>query len=147
MSNERGFTLVEMLVTFSVLLVILSLISPFLRVVYQNTSTKEFNKLEWEIFIQQAKMEIREATQVTISNQNQTVSFNNPEGDIVSYEIFYDKIRRRVNGAGNEILLQKISALSFLAINNGWILSITTVDGDNYRAMITGFVPVEVTEI
>jgi competence protein ComGF len=71
-SNDRGFTLVEMLVTFSILLVILSFITPFLSVVFRDNN-EQFNKLEWQILIQQMKMEVREASEITVS-KNSSVS-------------------------------------------------------------------------
>ncbi len=141
--SERGFTFVEMLITFSILLVILSFITPFLSVVFRENS-EQFNKLEWQILVQQMKMEIREARDITISNNN-SVSFYNIAGDSVSFEKYNNQIRRRVNRKGHEVLLQQITDVKFEPKPNGFLISVLTVDGKNYQAIITAFTPVEVS--
>lgn len=143
--NERGFTLVEMLVTFSMLLVILSFITPFLSVLFRSND-EQFNELEWQIFIQQMKMEIREAKEITVST-NQSVSFVNAAGDVVSFEKYTDKMRRRVNRKGHEVLLQNISSVTFELKTNGYLISVLTVDGENYQAIVSAFTKVEGKEV
>lgn len=141
--SERGFTFIEMLITFSILLVILSFITPFLSVVFRENS-EQFNKLEWQILVQQMKMEIREARDITISNNN-SVSFYNIAGDSVSFEKYNNQIRRRVNRKGHEVLLQQITDVKFEPKPNGFLISVLTVDGKAYQAIITAFTPVEVS--
>ncbi|MFS0861536.1 competence type IV pilus minor pilin ComGF [Fredinandcohnia sp. 179-A 10B2 NHS] len=143
MNKESGFTFVEMLLTFSVLLVIVSFMSPFLRVIYHQTSS-EFNQLEWQVFVQQVKMEIREAKNLSITNQNHTLSFINPRGQKISYEVYQDKIRRRVNGTGNEVILQKITSIIYTPKSNGCMISITTVDGTSLDVVVSSFMTLEV---
>lgn len=144
-SNEKGFTFVEMLVTFSILLVILSFISPFLGVLYRDNN-EQFNKLEWQILIQQMKMEIREASEISVS-KNESVTFYNAAGDLVSFEKYTDKIRRRVNKKGHEVLLQQIMDVTFEPKTNGFLISVITVDGKTYEAIISAFTIVEVKEV
>ncbi len=141
-SKEKGFTFVEMLVTFSILLVILSFIAPFLGVVYRDND-EQFNKLEWQILIQQMKMEIREASEISVS-KNSSVSFYNAAGDVVSFEKYTDKIRRRVNSKGHELLLQQITDVTFEPKTNGFLISVVTVDGKMYQALISSLTTVEV---
>lgn len=143
MKSNKGFTFLEMLLTFSILLVILSFISPFLHVISKNTNL-EFNKLEWEVFVQQVKMEIREANEVMINNKNDTVTFKNPRGQTILYEKYGDKIRRRVDGMGHEILLQQINHVSFHHKNKLIIISVMTSDGDTYETSMTSFKRTEV---
>ncbi|MEH7384951.1 competence type IV pilus minor pilin ComGF [Bacillus sp. JJ1521] len=142
MSNEKGFTFVEMLVTFSILLVILSFIAPFLGVVYRDNG-EQFNKLEWQILIQQMKMEIREASEISVS-KNSSVSFSIAAGDVVSFEKYQDKVRRRVNSKGHELLLQHITDVTFEPRTNGFLISVVTVDGKVYQAQISSLTTVEV---
>lgn len=142
-SNEKGFTFVEMLVTFSILLVILGFIAPFLSVIYRDNE-EQFNKLEWQILIQQMKMEIRESREITVSN-GKSVSFYNVAGDVVSFEKYTDKIRRRVNSKGHELLLQHITDVTFEPRINGFLISVVTVDGKTYQAFISSLTSVEVT--
>ncbi|MDR4888920.1 competence type IV pilus minor pilin ComGF [Fredinandcohnia sp. QZ13] len=142
-NNEKGFTLVEMLVTFSILLVILAFIAPFLSVIYRD-SGEQFNKLEWQILLQQMKMEIREAREITVSSSG-SVSFYNVAGDVVSFEKYTDKIRRRVNSKGHELLLQHITDVTFEPRTNGFMIKVLTVDGKTYQALISSLTAVEVT--
>lgn len=140
-SNEKGFTFVEMLVTFSILLVILSFITPFLGIVFRDNG-EQFNKLEWQILIQQMKMEIREASEISVNAGS--VSFYNAAGDVVSFEKYTDKIRRRVNAKGHELLLQHITDVTFEPKINGFMISVVTVDGNTYQALISSLTTVEV---
>ncbi|MCC3356743.1 competence type IV pilus minor pilin ComGF [Bacillus sp. REN16] len=140
--NEKGFTLVEMLVTFSILIVILSFIAPFLGVVFRDND-KQFNKLEWQILIQQMKMEIREASNLSVST-NSSVTFYNAAGDVVSFEKYTDKIRRRVNSKGHELLLQHITEVTFEPRTNGFLITVLTVDGKTYQALISSLTTLEV---
>ncbi|THE15510.1 prepilin-type N-terminal cleavage/methylation domain-containing protein [Bacillus timonensis] len=142
-SNQKGFTFVEMLVTFSILLVILGFIAPFLSVVYRDNG-EQFNKLEWQILLQQMKMEIREAREITVSG-GESVSFINVVGDVVSFEKYQDKIRRRVNSKGHELLLQHITDVTFEPRTNGFLITVVTVDGKTYQALISSLTSVEVT--
>ncbi|MEH7380012.1 competence type IV pilus minor pilin ComGF [Bacillus sp. JJ1533] len=144
MSNEKGFTFVEMLVTFSILLVILSFITPFLGVVFRDNG-EQFNKLEWQILIQQMKMEIREASEISVLSE-ESVSFYNAAGDVVSFEKYTDKIRRRVNNKGHELLLQHITDVTFEPRTNGFFISVVSVDGETYKALISSLTTVEVRE-
>ncbi|MFS0822720.1 competence type IV pilus minor pilin ComGF [Bacillus sp. 1P02SD] len=141
-SNEKGFTFVEMLVTFSILLVILGFIAPFLSVIYRDNG-EQFNKLEWQILIQQMKMEIREARDITVSS-GESLSFYNAAGDVVRFEKYTDKIRRRVNSKGHELLLQHITAVTFEPKINGFLITVVTVDGKTYQALISSLTSVEV---
>ncbi|MEH7238475.1 competence type IV pilus minor pilin ComGF [Bacillus sp. JJ1562] len=141
MSNEKGFTFVEMLVTFSILFVILSFITPFLGIVFRDNG-EQFNKLEWQILIQQMKMEIREASEISVNGAS--VSFKNAAGDVVSFEKYTDKIRRRVNAKGHELLLQHITDVTFEPKTNGFLISVVTVDGKSYQALISSLTTVEV---
>ncbi|RFB10585.1 prepilin-type N-terminal cleavage/methylation domain-containing protein [Bacillus sp. HNG] len=142
-NNEKGFTLIEMLVTFSILLVILAFIAPFLSVIFRDNG-EQFNKLEWQILLQQMKMEIREAREITVSSR-ESVSFYNVAGDVVSFEKYTNKIRRRVNSKGHELLLQHITDVTFEPRTNGFMIKVVTVDGKTYQALISSLTAVEVT--
>ncbi|MCH1624913.1 competence type IV pilus minor pilin ComGF [Fredinandcohnia quinoae] len=146
MKSDKGFTFIEMLLTFSVLLVILSFISPFLHVISKNTNV-QFNKLEWEVFIQQVKMEIRETNEVKINKNNHSVTFTNHGGQTILYEKYGDKIRRRVDGAGHELLLQKINSVTFHSKNNTIIISVMSNDGDRFETNISSFKQIEVNYV
>ncbi|MCA1031716.1 prepilin-type N-terminal cleavage/methylation domain-containing protein [Bacillus timonensis] len=122
--KSKGFTLIETLVSMACLVVVLTLITPFLKIIFLESSLKhQVNRMEWEIFLQQAKMEIRESTSVTIAN-NKLYFYQ--QNQVISYEKYGDKIRRRVNGSGHEIILQEINSVTFHPLQNG--IEIRVVD-------------------
>lgn len=126
MNNERGFTFLEMLVSLSVFMLILTFFVGLLALI-KEPKTDGINKLEWEVFIQQAKLEINQSTQV--SNLNSTLKFSKNNGETVTYELYGTSIRRRVNGTGHEILLQNVSGVRYEMLING--VAIETIDKHN----------------
>lgn len=142
--NEKGFTLLEMLLTFSIFLLIVSFIPMMINVVFIDSKTeKSFNELEWEVFIQQAKIEIREATEITATND--TLFFNMSNGDIISYEKYQDVIRRRVNNRGHEVLLQNIVKVEYTPVSNGILIETVDRNGNKYKRRISSISPIQVS--
>ncbi|WP_169891127.1 competence type IV pilus minor pilin ComGF [Litchfieldia alkalitelluris] len=128
--NSSGFTLIEMLVSLSIVLVIVALFVPVLQVMHEKQKV-EMNRMEWEVFYQQTKLEIKESVQIKVTPSILYVTTVN--GQVVSYEKYQDKLRRRVNGTGHEIQLQNISSAKFLALPNGVELSVVDLSGKNYN--------------
>lgn len=135
--SEKGFTLIEMLITFSILLVILAIITPFIQVIFN--STTENNLHEWNVFVQQMKLEFREATIVTVSNENKILSFKNNQNQTIKYELYGTQLRRRVNDTGHEILIQNVKSISFDTEMNGVMVKLNTLENNSYQALITTF--------
>lgn len=135
MGNEKGFTLLEALVSFSVVLII----TAFLPILFQTIHTfvkeeKGIHPLELEVFNQQAKMEIRTAKSVTTTGKVLTIRNRNNQS--ITYEKYQGNIRRRVNGTGHEIMLQNVKDVVFVQARNGAILFITGDEGDFYEIPI-----------
>ena len=137
MKNEKGFTLVEMLLSFSMMLLILTFLVMMLQLLF-NENERDFNQLEWEVFIQQAKYEAQGSN--TISLRNNIVTFARYNGEMVSYEPYQQVIRRRVNGTGHEVLLQNVKSVKYEATSNGIIIEVN----DKYKARISSIIPIEV---
>ena len=58
--NNKGFTIVEMIISFSAFLFIVSFIPLSFRFLYQDGFVEErLQRMEWEVFIGQAKKENR----------------------------------------------------------------------------------------
>jgi competence protein ComGF len=130
--NESGFTLMEALVSFSVVLII----TAFLPILFQTIYTllreeKGIHPLELEVFSHQAKMEIRTAKSVTTTGKVLTIRNGNNQS--ITYEKYQGNIRRRVNGTGHEIMLQKVKNVVFVQVRNGAILFITGDEEDFYE--------------
>lgn len=133
--NEKGFTLIEALVSFSVVLII----TAFLPILFQTIYTllkeeKGIHPLELEVFTQQAKVEIRTAKSVTTTGKILTIK--NVNNQSITYEKYQGNIRRRVNGTGHEIMLQNVRDVVFVQARNGAILFITGDEADFYEIPI-----------
>lgn len=132
---DKGFSLLEVLFSLSIIMVIFTLLPSLLVSISNKQSSDPFNPFEWEVFVQQAKMEIREAEKVTISGN--VVYFHVGNNQVVTYEPYQDQIRRRVNGTGHEVLLQKIAGVVFSLETNGILITITTRSGLSYSALVS----------
>jgi competence protein ComGF len=110
--SEKGFTLVEMLVSFTLFLLIISFF-PIIIPLAKQTYNPDFsmNEMEWEIFVNQLAMEYREAKEVGIHATTLTLKMENNQ--IITYERYEDKIRRRVDESGHEVVLQHIKNIMY----------------------------------
>jgi competence protein ComGF len=110
--SEKGFTLVEMLVSFTLFLLIVSFF-PIIIPLAKQTYNPDFsmNEMEWEIFVNQLAMEYREAKEVRIHATTLTLKMENNQ--IITYERYEDKIRRRVDESGHEVVLQHIKNIMY----------------------------------
>lgn len=112
MKSEKGFTLVEMLVSFTLFLLIVSFF-PIIIPLAKQTYNPDFsmNEMEWEIFVNQLAMEYREAKEVRIHATTLTLKMENNQ--VIAYERYEDKIRRRVDESGHEVVLQHIKNIMY----------------------------------
>ncbi|WP_394530465.1 competence type IV pilus minor pilin ComGF [Priestia aryabhattai] len=112
MKSEKGFTLVEMLVSFALFLIIVSFF-PIIIPLAKQTYNPDFsmNEMEWEIFVNQLAMEYREVKEVRIHATTLTLKMENNQ--IITYERYEDKIRRRVDESGHEVVLQHIKNIMY----------------------------------
>lgn len=134
MRAQGGFTLLEMLFVLMIVLsatallpIMFSVLSKWLIV------PNQLHPFEWEVAIGQLTMDVREATEITIQNEELQLTFNQ---DIISFEKFNDSLRRRVNGQGHEIILQHIHSLEFHYANNGVRVNILDLEGNKYEKII-----------
>ncbi|WP_078382680.1 competence type IV pilus minor pilin ComGF [Sutcliffiella halmapala] len=127
--KSGGFTLIEVLVSFSVVLVLTAFFPILLKSIYTLTKeNKEIHPLELEVFIHQAKMEIRNAKHVTTNGKMLTIM--NRNNQTITYENYEGKVRRRVNGSGHEILLQNVHQVTYVEQNNG---AVFLIEGNNHE--------------
>lgn len=132
--NNKGFTLIEMLVAFSIFLLIMGFLPLMLSTISREQPLeKRIQQLEWEIFISQIKKEIRMSQKVTITNQILQLE---KDGEMIIYERYGSNLRRRVNNKGHEIVLQQVQAFSFERLLNGVLVNVTDIYGQDYREEI-----------
>ncbi len=138
MNNERGFTFLEMLVSLSILMLLITFVGGLLAIMKEPKSGG-VNKLEWEVFIQQAKQEIYQSIQV--SNTNTTLRFSKNNGETVTYETYGTSIRRRVNGTGHEILLQNVSGVKYEMLINGVVIEAIDKHNNVFKSQLFSVFP------
>lgn len=130
--NQRGFTLLSMLLTIAILFITV----PFLEYITKSLSvTTNYTVLSSYQFFHFMRDDLIRSTNYTIGNQ--TISLNDIDGSTVSYEKYQNIIRRQVNGTGHEIVIRDVKSLSFEEISYGIKTIITTTNGAVYEKKFT----------
>ncbi|MFT8319437.1 MAG: competence type IV pilus minor pilin ComGF [Bacillus sp. (in: firmicutes)] len=115
--TNKGFILLDMLFALSLFLVIVSFIPPTLKIIGNNQIVAiQLKEMEWQLFVSQLKKEVRMSENIYVENNK---LFMYIDGENIQYELYTDKIRRRVNAAGHEVTLQDVAAVQFSEIQNG----------------------------
>ncbi|KAF0818412.1 MULTISPECIES: competence type IV pilus minor pilin ComGF [unclassified Cytobacillus] len=115
--------MLEMLFAFSVFLLIVSLLPVSLNFLSHDWKMEaRTQRLEWHVFINQLKKEIRmaDASKITPASIVLTV-----DGKTVLYEKYGSSLRRRVDMKGHEIVLQKLKSISFASANGGVVINVS----------------------
>ncbi|QHA92543.1 competence type IV pilus minor pilin ComGF [Bacillus sp. N1-1] len=105
MRNEKGITLLELMLTLTILLAIVWVLPLLMSAAIQNSGA-DFQQEEARLFFHLFSKEVREATQIVRSKES--IELTKKDGAIVKYERYGSSIRRRVNNTGHEIVLQEI---------------------------------------
>ncbi|WP_165786628.1 competence type IV pilus minor pilin ComGF [Heyndrickxia camelliae] len=137
--NEKGFTLVESIITLMIAVVILSIIPLVMKGVNQiNHSLSTEDSYEWNIFLMQLRRELRNCNEASRTGNKLILQVN---GEKVSYEPFGLLLRRRVNDTGHEVVLQKVRRVEFAINNNHITLSVQFTNNKQVMAEFTFFNP------
>lgn len=133
LSNQKGFTLLSILLAISILFITI----PFLEYVTKSLDyTTNYTDLSFYQLFHFMRDDIIRSTDYTIGDQ--VISLHSLAGTMVTYEKYQDIIRRRVNGEGHEVFIQKnIEDLTFEKISYGVKAIITTTDGAVYEKKFT----------
>lgn len=105
MRNEKGITLLELMLTLTILLAIVWVLPLLMSAAIQDAGA-DFQQEEARLFFHLFSKEVREATHIALSKGS--VEVTKKDGAIVKYEKYGPSIRRRVNNTGHEIVLQEI---------------------------------------
>ncbi|MED1607363.1 competence type IV pilus minor pilin ComGF [Cytobacillus kochii] len=131
--KSNGFTLIEALITLACFLIILSFMPLVFKVISVNENIDERKqKIEWLVFIQQLKKEVRVAEKISLDNRGELILLIDNQS--ISYEKYGDKLRRRVNGAGHEVVLQKLQSVQFEVKEDNMVLIYKNIFQKEYRS-------------
>lgn len=116
--NNRGYVLAEMLLSFFIFMIILTLLlTPFRLILDKQFSERALQEMEWDVFILELKKETKLSQGISVSN-NKLVLY--VDGRVVTYEKYGSSIRRRVDSTGHEVALQGINKVDFIMQKNGF---------------------------
>lgn len=131
--KSNGFTLIEALITLACFLIIVSFMPLVFKVISVNENIDERKqKIEWLVFIQQLKKEVRVAEKISLDNRGVLILLIDNQS--ISYEKYGDKLRRRVNGAGHEVVLQKLQSVQFEVKEDNMVLIYKNIFQKEYRS-------------
>ncbi|WP_231507608.1 competence type IV pilus minor pilin ComGF [Bacillus sp. UNC41MFS5] len=133
--NDDAFTLIEVLISFSIFTTIIFFMTPLFQIILNNKDTEaSLQAMEWDVFSSQIKKEIRLSSRAEVISNRLILT---KEAETIQYEKYGTNLRRRVNSTGHEILLQNVSQYSFTLINNAVKIDVTDLRGRKYS--VTAF--------
>lgn len=136
--NEQAFTLLEVLFAFTIFMTIVFFMAPVLQIVLNNKdSNGRLQEMEWDVFCSQIKKEIRISSKAEVISGRLVLTNNN---ESINYEKYGSNIRRRVNSSGHETLLQNVSSVTFIRINNSIKIIVLDVWGKEYNVVVHSYI-------
>jgi competence protein ComGF len=103
--NRKGFTLLEVILVLSILSVIASLFPTVIKTISPPKHTG-IHPHELAIFFQQIGSEIKGSKSAEVKESSLFLLL--PSGTVISYEQSGNKLIRKVNGTGYELVLQNV---------------------------------------
>jgi competence protein ComGF len=133
--------MLEMIFSFSIFLIIAAFLPLCFKAVFQEEPLRmNRHKMEWEVFVNQLKEEVRQSDEILVFSNKLIVRKN---GDDVIYERYGTNLRRRVNFAGHEVVLQNMKSATFSPIPNGFILNVEDTYQETYQVAVRSFLQLE----
>ncbi|TWE06368.1 competence protein ComGF [Neobacillus bataviensis] len=136
-SNERAFTLIEVLIAFSIFSTIVFFMAPIFQILLNQKSTQmDLQGMEWEVFCSQVTKEIATVSRAEVLSGRLILTKGS---ETIQYEKYDSNLRRRVNSTGHEIILQNVSQYSFSIVNNAVKITVVDVWGKEYSVIAFSF--------
>lgn len=130
LNNEKGFTLLTILVMISLMLSTLPLLAYLIKSVSISSNYDDFSIQQFFIYF---RNEFIQATHFELNNNGVILYF--PDGKIASFEKFNDLIIRRIDG-GFEVYLREVKDISFQPLAYGLQTTVTSLQGEQYEKTI-----------
>lgn len=112
---EKGSLLIECILSVWMLLFTFILLHFYFQGVSKEEELLETSMVntQWELFVEALQMELYIANFSDVTVRSKKLYFTNENHEKVSYELSGGRVRRKVNGTGNEIVLLGVKRLSF----------------------------------
>lgn len=109
--QDKGFSLVEVLLSLTITLMIMSSLPFFYRMFFSLNELNNNQTVEVHQLFEFISLEVKGSQKINVTSTQLLIT--KPTGEIVSIERYGDLIRRRVNFTGHEPLLYSISSVRF----------------------------------
>lgn len=129
--NEKGFTFISMLFTFSILIITLPLLSYLVKSAIYSTSIDDHSVNKFFHFLRD---ELILSTEYNIANNEITFTSHENKGIVIKQ--YNDLIHRQVRGRGHEVYLRDIETFTVIPLSYGFIAKVTTTEGNQYEKTI-----------
>ncbi|MDX5474485.1 MAG: prepilin-type N-terminal cleavage/methylation domain-containing protein [Bacillaceae bacterium] len=134
-NDNKAFTLIEVLICLTVVLIITTFLPMIIKTVYQISFESEgINLLELDVFTQKLQYEARHGQGLVAASNQLTI--RKEDGRHITFELYQDKIRRRVGGTGHVIVLQRVKKFTVHEKPYGALLKIEGVNEMTYHIPI-----------
>ncbi|KFM99596.1 competence protein ComG [Bacillus clarus] len=144
--KEAGFTLLEMMVCFFFLSIFFLLVPRLHSLFIEKAYSEELSNWEWNVFMNQVQLEFREVRLgkiILLENKGSVMRFQLSNGNVVTYENVNNNLVRKVNGRGREIVLQKISVISYELTPYMLSIHVQEIGGKIYNGVATRYDAIE----
>lgn len=130
--DERGFTLLEMLVSLSLLIVVVSLFPSFLRTMTESDEAT----LQTAVFFNHLARDIREAHEVAIGLESIEVTKKNGDRYLIERVARTNQIRRMRNRQGHVLMLDDVRSFHCTASGRLVTCAVERLNGDTLERTI-----------
>lgn len=129
--NDKGFTFLSALLTITILFITL----PFTTYLVKGINfTSNYEELSLQQFYYFLRDDVIKSTELIVEPTK--VTLQNYDGSLVTIEKYQNLIRRQIDGQGHEIYLRNIQEALFTNTSNGFRVSITSTQGEQYEKTI-----------
>ncbi|MBB6444903.1 competence protein ComGF [Bacillus benzoevorans] len=99
----------------------------------QGVFAEDLQEMEWEVFVSQAKKEIRMSDELMITGDCLMIRMNT---HLIEYKMWGSNLRRRVDGQGHELILQQVKTAAFEPVLQGVRIDVSDTFGQGYSVLI-----------
>ena len=129
--NQRGFTLISMLMTLIIIFMSLPLLVHVLKLTAFSTNYDEISMQQFFFFLRD---EVIMATDYQVEENKLTLV--SPDGGKTTFEKYQDVVVRRIDGKGHEVFVRNIDEIIFRLQSYGIKTTITSLQGGHYEKTI-----------
>ena len=146
-SHEEGFTLIEVLLSLSIVSLCVVLLSFFTS---QSKSLQERintdRQIEWHLFLNQVEYELEGSYKISVNLDNMSVEKETKQGhkETIKYQKYLSLLRRQVGGEGHQPILTDLKSLQFKTKEDKVVITVQFNNEETYSAVL--LIPEKLTE-